>query len=399
VLAIDVSDVVERCLPSIVSITNTSVQQVESYYGVEEYEAEGAASGIIIAQTDSEILIATNSHVVEDSSDMYVWFTVDAEDEEDLKVPARIKGMDKTYELAVVAVELSDIPEDVLSQIKIATLGTSEDLKVGQTAIAIGNELGYGQSVTCGIISALNREVTINNYTSKLILMDTTINFGSSGGAVLNSKGEVVGICVAKEAGDGSEGMGYAIPIDEAIPVLEKLSEKETRDKMSNSERGYMGATVVDVTDDAKELYNMPQGAFVYEVSEGSGAEAAGIKKGDIITKFDGENIVDKDDLIDKMSYYKAGETVTVEIKSASNGEYVSREVEVTLQEGGSAVTDSDDEEQEDDEDSVEVVPDDESYGGYGGDDLYSYDEDEDEYGSEYNYNGEYGTLPFAYRY
>ena len=240
--------------------------------------------------------------------------------------------MDKSYELAVVAVQLSDIPEEVRTQLKIATLGSSDELKVGQAAIAIGNALGYGQSVTSGIISALNREITIDSFTNEVILTDAAINFGNSGGALLNAKGQVIGINVAKEAGTGTDSMGYSIPIDTAIPVLQKLINKETRDQMSDVERGYMGATVVNVTDDAKELYNMPQGAFVYEVSEDSAAEKAGIKKGDVITKFDGESVTSSDDLIEKMRYYGVGETVTVEIQTANNGTYEAHEVEVTLQ-------------------------------------------------------------------
>lgn len=332
IVTTDVSQVVENCMASIVSITNTSVEEIDTfYYGTQEFEAEGAGTGIIIAQNDEELLVATNSHVVADTVELTVGFTVDAEDPEDLIVPAKIKGMDKSYELAVVAVQLSDIPEDVRAQLKIATLGSSDDLKVGQAAIAIGNALGYGQSVTSGIISALNREITIDSFTNEVILTDAAINFGNSGGALLNAKGQVIGINVAKEAGTGTDSMGYSIPIDTAIPVLEKLINKETRDQMSDVERGYMGATVVNVTDDAKELYDMPQGAFVYEVAEDSAAEEAGIKKGDVITKFDGESVTNSDDLIDKMRYYGVGETVTVEIQTANNGTYEAREVEVTL--------------------------------------------------------------------
>lgn len=344
IVTTDVSQVVENCMPSIVSINNKSVEEVETYYyGVQEFEAESSASGIIIAQNDDELLVATNSHVVDGAQDISICFTVDAEDPEDLVVPAKIKGMDKNYELAVVAIQLSDIKEEVRSQLKIATLGSSDSLKVGEAAIAIGNALGYGQSVTCGIISALNREVTIDDFSKELILTDAAINLGNSGGALLNSKGQVIGINVAKEVGDAAEGMGYSIPIDTAIPVLKNLINKETRDKLEDSERGYIGATVVDVSDDAKDLYNMPEGAFVYEVTEGSAAEDAGIKKGDIITKFDGESVASSDDLIDKISYYAVGETVTLEIQTANDGSYESREVEVTLQKGAADTTDEED--------------------------------------------------------
>ena len=328
-------------MPSIVAITTKSVEEIETYYyGTQEYEVSAAASGIIIAQNEDELLIATNSHVVNGTSELNVCFTVDAEDPEDLVAPAKIKGMDKANELAVVAVQLSDIPEEVRSQLRIAKLGSSEDLKVGQAAVAIGNALGYGQNVTSGIISALNRSLTIDDFSKEVIVTDAAINFGNSGGALLNAKGEVIGINVAKEAGQASDSIGYAIPIDTAIPILNELVNRETRDQLDNSERGYMGATVINVSDDAKDLYNMPEGAFVYEVTSGSAAEAAGIKKGDIITKFDGMTVSSSTDLIDKMSYYKVGETVTVEVQTANGGDYEAREVEITLQEGGAAAQD-----------------------------------------------------------
>lgn len=341
IVTTDVSAVVENCMPSIVAITGKSVEDIETYYyGTQEYEAESAASGIIIAQNDDELLIATNSHVVADTSDLNVCFSAEADDTDDLVAPAKIKGMDKDNELAVIAVQLSDIPEAVRSQLRIAKIGDSDALKVGQAAIAIGNALGYGQSVTSGIISALNREITIDNFSKSVIMTDAAINFGNSGGALLNANGEVIGINVAKEAGQSSESMGYSIPINTAVPILKELVNRETRDKLSNSERGYIGATVVDVSDDAKDLYDMPQGAFVYEVSEGSAAEQAGIHKGDIITKFEGISVTDKEDLIDQMSYYKVGETVTLEVQSATNGSYEVREVEVTLQQGAASATD-----------------------------------------------------------
>jgi serine protease Do len=347
IITTDVSNIVENVMPSIVSINMRAVKEVDTYYGVEEYEYEGAGSGIIVAQNDEELLIATNNHVVADSTDLFVTFTVDAEGAEDLEVSAKVKGTNEDYDLAVVAVRLEDIDEDVLSQLKIATLGSSDSLKVGQAAITIGNALGYGQSVTCGIISALNREMTLNEEPVGLIMTDASANLGISGGALLNAKGQVIGINVAKAVADYAEGMGYAIPIDTAIPILQNLINKETRDKLSDDERGYIGATVVNVSDDAKALYNMPEGAFVYEVTEGSAAEQAGIKKGDVITKFDGDTISSSSDLIDKISYYAVGETVTIEVQTANNGEYVSHEVEVTLQEGTSSTTDDENDSEE----------------------------------------------------
>ncbi len=372
IVATDVSDIVENCMPSIVSITEKSVEEVETYfYGVQEYEKMGAASGIIIAQNDEELLIATNSHVVKDSTEITVGFTAEAEDPDDLLVPAKVKGMDKDYELAVVAVQLSDIKEEVRSQLKIAQLGSSSDLKVGEPAIAIGNAMGYGQSVTSGIISALDREVTIDeNFSQKLILMDAPVNHGNSGGALLNAKGQVIGINLAKEVLDEAEGMGYSIPIDLAIPVLQNLINKETRDKLSDSERGYLGITVVDVSADAKELYNIPAGAFVYEVTEGSAGEAAGIRKGDVVTKFDGESVISKDDLVDKLSYYAVGETVTLEIQTANGGSYEAREVEVTLQEG-TDLPQEDTAEDSSKEIPQDEIPSDDQEGNQGEDDFW----------------------------
>ena len=374
IVAMDVSGIVENCMPSIVSITNKSVQEVESYfYGSQEIESESAGSGIIIAQNDTELMIATNKHVVEDATKMTVCFTVDAEDPEDLVVEAVTKGTDGSYDLAVIAVELADIPADVLSQLKIATLGSSDNLKVGETAIAIGNALGVGQTVTCGIISALEREITTDAGTFTELQTDAAINFGCSGGALLNKRGEVIGINSAKATADYAESMGYAIPIDTAIPVLTELINRETRTAVDN--HGYMGITVVPVSDEAKEMYNMPAGAFVYEVTEGSAGEAAGLKKGDIITKFDGIAIDSSDTLVETLSFYEAGETVTVEIQVAENGSYNSKELQVTLQEG----TPSADEEEEEELQSLpeeEEMP--EEYynynqGGNGMEDFYNF--------------------------
>lgn len=333
IIAMDVSAIVENCMPSIVSITNHSVQEVQSYfYGSQEMETESAGSGIIIAQNDTELLIATNKHVVEDAAKMTVCFTVDAEDPEDLVVEAVTKGTDGSYDLAVVAVNLEDIPEDIYKQLKIATLGSSDDLKVGETAIAIGNALGTGQTVTSGIISALEREITTDVGTFTELQTDAAINFGCSGGALLNKRGEVIGINSAKATSDYAESMGYAIPIDAAIPILTNLINRETRTAVDN--HGYMGITVVPVSDEAKEMYNMPAGAFVYEVTEGSAGEEAGLKKGDIITGFDGITIDSSDTLVETLGYYEAGETVTVEIQVAEGGAYKAKELEVTLQEG-----------------------------------------------------------------
>ena len=331
--AIDVSSVVENTMPSIVAITGTSVQKVESYfYGTQEYEVQGAGSGIIIAQNDSELLIATNNHVVADTSELTICFTVDAEDKEDLLAPAVIKGTNSKYDLAVVAVNIADIKEDVFKQLKIATLGSSEKLKVGEAAIVIGNALGVGQTVTTGIISAMDREITTEAGTFTELQTDAAINLGCSGGAILNAKGEVVAITDAKATGQYAESMGYGIGIDSAIPVLKDLINRQTRSTVDN--HGFLGITVVPVSEEAIKMYNMPQGAFVYEVSEDSAAAAAGIRKGDIVTKFDGIDITSSDELVKTIGYYEVGETVKVEIQRQENGAYVAQEVEVTLQQG-----------------------------------------------------------------
>lgn len=329
---IDISQVAENSMASIVAITTVSVQQVQSmFFGTTEQKEEGSGSGIIVAQNDDELLIATNNHVVDGAETLSVCFTVDVEDQEDLVVEGQIKGTDPSNDLAVVAVELKDIPDTVKSQIKVIEMGDSDQLKVGQQVVAIGNALGYGQSLTVGYVSALNREVTVDNVTNELIQTDAAINFGNSGGALLNTSGQLIGINSVKAAATGVEGMGYAIPINTASPILGDLMNRTTRSKVDTNEKGYMGITLVDVSDEAKEIYSMPSGAFVYSVEEGSAAETAGIKKGDIITKFDGTVISSRDELLSRMDYYKAGETVDVVLSSANGGEYEERTVSITL--------------------------------------------------------------------
>ena len=319
-------------MASIVAITTVSVQQVQSmFFGTTEQEEEGSGSGIIVAQNDDELLVATNNHVVDGAETLSVCFTVDVEEPEDLVVEGQIKGTDPSNDLAVVAVKLKDIPDTVKSKIKVIEMGDSDQLKVGQQVVAIGNALGYGQSLTVGYVSALNREVTVDNVTNELIQTDAAINFGNSGGALLNTSGQLIGINSVKAAATGVEGMGYAIPINTASPILGDLMNRTTRSKVDTDEKGYMGITLVDVSDEAKEIYSMPSGAFVYSVEEGSAAEKAGIKKGDIITKFDGAAISSRDELLSRMDYYKAGETVDVVLSSANGGEYEERTVSITL--------------------------------------------------------------------
>ena len=332
----DVAKVAENAMPSIVSITSKTVKEVQTYfYGTQSQEEESSGSGIIIGKNDKELLIATNNHVVEGSENLTVCFTVNVENQEDKVVEAQVKGTDPEHDLAMVAVQLSDIPADVLNQVKIAEIGDSDNLQVGQQAIAIGNALGYGQSVTSGIISALNREVSVETtsgtVTNSLIQTDAAINFGNSGGALLNINGQLIGINSVKAASSGVEGMGYAIPINTAKPILDDLMNRTTRSKVESSEKGYMGVKPVDVSEEAKQVYNMPSGAFLYEVVAGSAAEKAGLIKGDIVTKIDGISITSANDLYDRMNYYKAGETIDLEVQAAEGGEYKARTVSITL--------------------------------------------------------------------
>ncbi len=325
----DVADIAENAMPSVVSITNMSVQQVQSFFGgIQERQSESAGSGIIIGQNDSELLIVTNNHVVEGSDTLTVSFI----DEE--SVEANIKGTDASRDLAVVAVDLSNIKESTRGKIAVATLGDSDQIQVGEEAIAIGNALGYGQSVTRGIISATERR--IEGFDSNLIQTDAAINPGNSGGALLNAKGEVIGINTAKAAYEAVEGIGYAIPVSEARETIEGLMNRETRTKVAEEERGYLGiAEPVDVTQETSQMYNMPTGVYITDVIRGGGAERAGITKGSVVTALNGITINNTTTLQEQLQYYKAGETVTVTIAvPESNGEYQSRDVEVTLGRG-----------------------------------------------------------------
>lgn len=330
----DVSEIAENAMPSIVAITNKGVEEVQSmFFGTTQYqETESAGSGVIIAKTDKELLIATNNHVVDGAEELSVCFTVDTENTDDAVVKAQVKGTDSDHDLAVVAVSLSDISEDVKSKLKVAVMGDSDKLKIGNQVIAIGNALGYGQSLTVGYISALNREVTIDNVSNNMIQTDAAINFGNSGGALLDANGNLIGINSAKAADTGVEGMGYAIPINTASPILDELMNRTTRAKVTDSEElGFLGVDARDVSEEARQIYNLPAGAFVYSVVEGSPAEKAGIKKGDIITKLDGITISSRSELFSRMEYYKAGETIDVVVKTAQGGEYVENTFSVTL--------------------------------------------------------------------
>lgn len=347
-----VAGVAQATMSSIVAITSVSVQEIPSFfgYGTRQYQSAGSGSGIIVGENDSELLIATNNHVVSGATTLTVCFAgsdvVGAEEETqamasssdgdadvDNAVSAKIKGTDEENDLAVVAVEKSDIPDETMEEIKIAQMGSSDDLVVGEQVVAIGNALGYGQSVTSGWISALNRSIsTEDGEASGLIQTDAAINPGNSGGALLNMNGEVIGINAAKYADSQVEGMGYAIPISKAEPILEELMNRKTRDKVEDSSKvGYMGVKAADLTTEAIQMYNMPAGAFITEVTEGGAADNAGIKKGDIIVKLDGQKVSGKDDLVDKLQYYEVGETIEVVISRANSGEYKEQTVEVTL--------------------------------------------------------------------
>lgn len=345
-----VAAVAQASMPSVVAITTVSVQEIPSFFGYSshQYKSASTGSGIIVGDNDDELLIATNNHVVDGATTLSVCFigddvanaeteTVNAGDNGDLNVEdavsAKIKGTDADNDLAVVAVKKSDIPEDTLNQIKIAQIGSSDDLAVGQQVVAIGNALGYGQSVTSGWISALNRTISTDDGTNStgLIQTDAAINPGNSGGALLNMKGELIGINSAKYADSAVEGMGYAIPISKAKPILEELMNRETREKVDSSKKGYLGVSLANLTTEAIEMYNMPTGAFVRSVEDDSPAQEAGICKGDIIVKFDGQKVSDGDDLLDKLQYYKSGEKIEAVIARATNGEYEENTIALTL--------------------------------------------------------------------
>ena len=363
----NVSQVAKNAMPSIVSIVGVSVQeipQIYQYFGYgQQQETQSSGSGIIVGQNDTELLIATNNHVVSGTNSLTVCFTnqdgsavtgsgdvekTSAEGEsgstnqdgqdssldevQSGAVSAQIKGTDADNDLAVISVKLEDIPEDVLSEIKVATIGDSDSLQMGEQVVAIGNALGYGQSVTSGYVSALNRQVSSDDTDGTFIQTDAAINPGNSGGALLNMKGELIGINSAKIASDEVEGMGFAIPISKAEPILDEMMNQETRYKVEDEDKAaYIGITCENVTSDVNQMYGIPQGVYVDTVVEGGPAEEAGIKKGDVITKIDGTAIDAYKDLVDRLEYYEAGETVELEVYRAQDGEYNAQKISVTL--------------------------------------------------------------------
>lgn len=335
VVTSDVSSVVENVMPSIVSITNMSVQEVQNYFGgTSKQESESAGTGIIISQNDSELLVVTNNHVVAGSDTLTVTFA------DGNSVEANIKGTDSEYDVAVVAVPLDSISEDTKKAISVATLGDSTELKVGEPAIAIGNALGYGQSVTTGVISALNRSVSETDQTTgettessvKLIQTDAAINPGNSGGALVNASGEVIGINSSKLVGDSVEGVGYAIPISDVSDLIENLMNQETKTKVAEADQGAIGIKGMSVSTEYSQQLNMPEGVYVSEVTKGGGAEKAGMTRGCIITGINGTTVSSMDDLQEQLQYYAKGDEVELTSQvPQSNGEYQEQSVNVTL--------------------------------------------------------------------
>lgn len=355
--SLDVSEIVSEALPSIVSITTKSVQEVQNYFGMygmygyapqqQEQEVEGSGSGIIVGKNDDELLIATNYHVVEGADTLSVAFT------DGNAVEASVKGFDEERDLAVVSVSLDDVEDDTMDAISIANIGSSDDLKVGEQVVAIGNALGYGQSVTTGIVSAKNRRMDSDNNTVtdgsddssdgvNLIQTDAAINPGNSGGALLNMEGEVVGINSAKLASTEVEGMGYAIAISDVTDILQNLMNETSRDKLDDSEHGVLGIEGSSVSSEAVQMYGIPAGVFVKEVTEGGAADKAGLKANSVITEFNGKTVSSSDQLIEYLSYYEPDEEVELTVQVPHGTSYKEETVKVTLDENTDA-DDSDD--------------------------------------------------------
>ena len=327
--------VAREAMPSVVTISTMSVEEMRSFFGgTQEIQVQGAGTGVIVNKNESELLIATNNHVVEGASQLSVGFV------DQSSVEAQVKGTDVDNDLAVVAVQLSDIPAETLSQLKIATIGDSDELELGQPVVAIGNALGYGQSVTTGVVSALNRDLSLTDESGTaitstgLIQTDAAINPGNSGGALLNMAGELIGINEAKTSsgsGGSVDNIGFAIPIDKAEDSLKELMNLPTREKVDPSEASYLGIEGETITQDITQLYGIPTGVGVVAVEQGSPAEKAGIQQGDVITQFDGRAVANQQQLSDTLQYYKAGETVDVTLQRADNGKYAGQTVSVTL--------------------------------------------------------------------
>lgn len=324
----DVTEVVDNVMPAVVSITNIYTETTSFWGQSYSSEAQSSGSGIIVNENEEELLIVTNYHVVQDADSLKVQFINDTVAE------AQVKGVDSNMDLAVIAVRLESLDADTKNAISLAKLGDSDSLKVGEPAIAIGNALGYGQSVTTGVISALDRQIEISedgSTTGNLIQTDAAINPGNSGGALLNVKGEVIGINSNKIGGSAIEGMGYAIPISSAEPIIETLMRRETKDKVAEERKGYLGISGINVTTDVANMYGMPMGVYVTQVYEGTAADKAGMLNGDIITGLDGSGVGSMLDLQGYLEYYEIGETVEVTIMRANNGDYEEQILTVVL--------------------------------------------------------------------
>lgn len=335
VVTSDVSSIVNDVMPSVVAITNMSVQEVQNFWGqTSQYQSESCGTGIIIAKTDNELLMVTNNHVIANNESLTVTF------DDDTSVDADVKGTDSEHDLAVIAVPLDQISSKTMEKIAVATLGDSTALQVGEPAIAIGNAMGYGQSVTTGVISAVNRESTTTDEQTgeteetgvKLIQTDAAINPGNSGGPLVNANGEVIGINSSKLASTTVEGMGYAIPISDVSDIIDNLMNQETKHKVSEEKKGYLGVKGYDVTEESAEKYNMPTGVYVAEIVKGGGAEEAGITKGNVITALNGTTVNSMEELQKELGYYESGKTVSVTIQvPENNGEWTEKTVDVKL--------------------------------------------------------------------
>ena len=323
----DITQIAANSMPFVVSIQNMSVKQVQDFFGgIREQEQTSAGSGIIVGQNDSELMIVTNNHVIEKSQTLTVTF------HDETSVEAVVKGTDATKDLAVVAVPLKQISSDTKDSIKVAVLGDSENLLVGEEVIAIGNALGYGQSVTNGIVSAKDREIEMEGFDSKLIQTNAAINPGNSGGALLNSRGEVIGINTVKVNDSAVEGMGYAIPISDVTDIITNLMNKETRTQVPETRRGYIGIEGTNVDSQSSEQFGMPEGVYVSRVMKGGGAAEAGITNGCVITGIEGSGVNNMESLQEQLSYYRIGEKVTLTVQfPQGQGEYKEKDVEVTL--------------------------------------------------------------------
>lgn len=331
-----IKEIATKGMPSIVAITNIGVTETMTMWGNIPQQSESCGSGIIIGENDTELLVVTNNHVIEGNQTLTVVFSYDEDNQNPNAVEAHVKGADSKRDLAVIGISKDKLNDDVLSQISVAAVGNSADLSLGEQVVAIGNALGYGQSVTTGIVSALNRQIGTDESGKSdgntYIQTDAAINPGNSGGALFNMKGELVGINTAKIASAQIEGMGYAIPISDVHDLIEDLKNQTTRTEVvDEKDRGYLGISGTDVTSDVSSTYHIPEGVFLAEVTDGSPAANAGLSRGYVITKFDGKTINSSSELQNLVKYYKSGETVTITAQVPENSQYNEKEFHVTL--------------------------------------------------------------------